>query len=95
MAPYLKALRIYPYFVLNQEATNEANELLNRVLTNLHITIEGKQTGKLSDVTRDFQMFNNIEYLKNKYPQGKMILFDSINHFIKSPNIYPFPVGNL
>lgn len=79
---------VYDYLncYLNQEAKDETNEVLNRALTNLHVGIEGKKAGRLSDVTRDSLMFNNIKYLKNKYPQEKIILFGSTSHFIKSPN---------
>ncbi|MHC5310969.1 erythromycin esterase family protein [Myroides sp. LJL116] len=80
---------VYDYLscYLNQEeATDDSNEVLHKALANLHVNIEDRNNGKLSDVTRDSLMFNNIAYLKDKYPQEKMILFGSTSHFIKSPN---------
>ena len=78
---------VYNYLgcYLNQEAITDHNEVLNRALSNLHATIEGKQTNKMNHYTRDSLMFTNIVYLKNKYPKEKMILFGSSSHFIKSP----------
>ncbi|SFJ77829.1 erythromycin esterase family protein [Myroides guanonis] len=78
---------VYDYLgcYLNQDTTGDDNEVLNRALANLHATIEGKQAGKMNHYTRDSLMFNNIVYLKNKYPKEKMILFGSTSHFIKSP----------
>lgn len=78
---------VYDYLgcYLKQEATNDNNDFLNRALSNLHATIEGKQTNTMNHYTRDSLMFTNIVYLKNKYPEEKMILFGSSSHFIKSP----------
>lgn len=70
---------------LNQDTSSDNPEILNRALANLHTTIERKQNGKMYDNTRDSLMFTNIVYLKNKYPEEKMILFGSSSHFIKSP----------
>ena len=79
---------VYDYLgcYLNQEAISDSNEVLNRALSNFHTSIGSKWTGKKNDNTRDSLMFNNIVYLKNKYPKEKMILFGSSTHFIKQPN---------
>lgn len=79
---------VYDYltcYLNNNNTTSDDNKILNRALSNLHATIEGKQTGKMNHNTRDSLMFNNIVYLKNKYPDEKVILFGSSSHFIKSP----------
>lgn len=67
------------------KASTNSSEVFNRALSNTLATVQGRFNGKDSDNTRDSLMFNNIVYLKNKYPGEKMILFGSNSHFIKSP----------
>ncbi len=73
----------------NVLATNE-NEYFNNYLFNIKTSLGKKLEGKKSKlknshIIRDSVMFENIVYLKNKYPYEKMILFGSSSHFIKSP----------
>ncbi len=79
---------VYDYLgcYLNQEAISDDNKVLNKALANFHTSIGNSWAGKKSDNTRDSLMFTNISYLKNKYPEEKMILFGSSTHFIKRPN---------
>lgn len=62
------------------------NNSLLKIKTSLGNKLEGKKSNiKNSHIIRDSVMFENIVYLKNKYPNEKMILFGSSSHFIKSP----------
>src|SRR5690554_7134167 len=73
----------------NVSATDE-NEYFNKTLFNIKTSLGNKlekknSKGKTNGNKRDSVMFDNIIYLKNKYPNEKMILFGSSTHFIKSP----------
>ena len=70
---------------LNDDSMSNNNQILNRSLFNLKALINRKYNGKNRDIIRDSVMFESIVYLKNKYPNEKMILFGSSSHFIKSP----------
>ena len=70
---------------LNDDSMSNNNQILNRSLFNLKALINRKYDGKNRDIIRDSVMFESIVYLKNKYPNEKMILFGSSSHFIKSP----------
>lgn len=70
---------------LNDDSMSNNNQILNRSLFNLKVLINRKYDGKNRDIIRDSVMFESIVYLKNKYPNEKMILFGSSSHFIKSP----------
>ena len=52
------------------------------IKTSLGHKLEGKKYKiEKSDIIRDSIMFENIVYLRNKYPNEKMILFGSSTHF--------------
>lgn len=78
---------VYDYIscYLNYDSSFDKNKFLNISLFNLKTRIGGKYGEKNGDIIRDSLMFNNIVYLKNKYPDEKMILFGSSTHFHKSP----------
>ena len=78
---------VYDYIscYLNDDSSFDKNKFLNISLFNLKTRIGGKYGEKNGDIIRDSLMFNNIVYLKNKYPDEKMILFGSSTHFHKSP----------
>lgn len=69
----------------NVSATND-NEYFNNYLLNIKTSLGKKLEGKKSNINkshilRDSLMFENIVYLRNKYPNEKMILFGSSTHF--------------
>jgi len=69
----------------NVSATND-NEYFNNYLLNIKTSLGKKLEGKKSNINkshilRDSIMFENIVYLRNKYPNEKMILFGSSTHF--------------
>ena len=71
---------------LDKVSITDENEYFNNYLFNINTSLgnklEGKKSnGKNSDIVRDSIMFENIVYLKNKYPNEKMILFGSSTHF--------------
>lgn len=74
---------VYDYLTcyLNNNPISDNNEILNKSLSNLQTLIYSKSKGRNRDITRDSIMFSNIVYLKNKYPNEKMILFGSSTHF--------------
>lgn len=66
-------------------ATND-NEYFNNYLFNIKTSLGKKLEGKMSKINkshiiRDSLMFENIVYIRNKYPNEKMILFGSSTHF--------------
>ncbi len=75
---------------LDNVTITDENEYFNNSLLKIKTSLGNKLEGKKSNITnshiiRDSVMFENIVYLKNKYPNEKMILFGSSSHFIKSP----------
>lgn len=80
-----KIVHDYISCYLNYDSTSDKNKFLNISLSNLKTRIRGKYDEKNGDIIRDSLMFENIVYLKNKYPHEKMILFGSSTHFHKSP----------
>ena len=75
---------------LDNVSTTDENEYFNKTLYNIKTSLGNKleeknSKGKTNGNKRDSVMFSNIVYLKNKYPNEKMILFGSSTHFIKSP----------
>ena len=69
----------------NVSATND-NEYFNNYLLNIKTSLGKKLECKKSNINkshilRDSLMFENIVYLRNKYPNEKMILFGSSTHF--------------
>lgn len=75
---------------LDNVTITDENEYFNNYLFNIKTSLGNKLEGKKyniknSHIIRDSIMFENIVYLKNKYPNEKMILFGSSSHFIKSP----------
>jgi len=75
---------------LDNVSTTDENEYFNKTIYNIKTSLGNKlekknSKGKTNGNKRDSVMFSNIVYLKNKYPNEKMILFGSSTHFIKSP----------
>lgn len=71
---------------LDNVSTTNDNEYFNNYLFNIKTSLGNKLGGKKSkiinsDIIRDSLMFENIVYLRNKYPNEKMILFGSSTHF--------------
>lgn len=64
---------------LNSDSVSDDNKILNQSLSNLKAKIDNKV--KSYNNTRDSLMFENILYLKDRYPAEKMILFGSSTHF--------------
>lgn len=64
---------------LNSDSVSDDNKILNQSLSNLKAKIDNKV--KSYNNTRDSLMFENILYLKDRYPGEKMILFGSSTHF--------------
>ena len=82
---------VYDYLscYLDNVSTTEDNDCFNKTLFDIKISLgnklEQKNLKENNGNKRDSLMFSNIVYLKNKYPNEKMILFGSSTHFIKSP----------
>ena len=75
---------------LDNVSTTDDNNYFNKTLFDIKTSLGNKLERKNSEEKtngnkRDSVMFDNIIYLKNKYPNEKMILFGSSTHFIKSP----------
>ena len=75
---------------LDNVTITDENEYFNKTIYNIKTSLGNKLEGKKykinkSHILRDSIMFENIVYLRNKYPNEKMILFGSSSHFIKSP----------
>src|SRR5690606_2453208 len=71
---------------LDNVSTTDENEYFNKTLYNIKTSLGNKlekknSKGKTNGNKRDSVMFSNIVYLKNKYPNEKMILFGSSTHF--------------
>lgn len=64
---------------LNNHSMSDENKILNQSLSNLKVKIDNN--ARSYNIIRDSLMFDNIIYLKNKYPDEKMILFGSSTHF--------------
>lgn len=61
------------------------NDFLNQSLINLKELVDNKIKGTNTDNLRDELMYKNIVFLKDKFPNEKIVLYGSSTHFIKSP----------
>ena len=81
-----KIVHDYLTWYLDNVSITDENEYFNNYLFNIKTSLGKKLEGKKfqvekSDILRDSLMFENIVYLKSKYPNEKMILFGSSTHF--------------
>ena len=63
----------------------ESNPVLEQALNNLIKKLQAKNSKTDSDNHRDQLMYENILFLKEQYPNEKIILFGSSTHFIRKP----------
>lgn len=81
-----KIVHDYLTCYLDNVSTTDENAYFNSYVFNIKTSLGNKLEGKKSksrnyDIIRDSLMFENIVYLRNKYPNEKMILFGSSTHF--------------
>ncbi|MBA5791787.1 MULTISPECIES: erythromycin esterase family protein [unclassified Flavobacterium] len=81
-----KIVHDYLTCYLDNVSTTDENAYFNSYVFNIKTSLGKKIEGKKSKINkshilRDSLMFENIDYLRNKYPNEKMILFGSSTHF--------------